>query len=284
VKTVLVVANETLSGRPLLERVRELAAGQPNLRVVVCVPRSRPRHGNVIYDDAVFGAAQVRIDLARQVLRAEGIEAIGEVGDPDPYTATMDAVREYHPAEIIVSTYPATTSGWLRRDLIERIADATRLPVRHIVSDIDAEGLPFRVTLVVVNRTSTNPELLPALREHATEEQPHLFIAVVPQEGGDGIATRRASARLAQLLDRMRAGGMLAAGMIAPPDPYVATMNALQFFRIDDIVISTLPETRSRWLRADLVERVRRATNCPVQHIAAAPARAGAEAPTPTAA
>jgi hypothetical protein len=51
-------------------------------------------------------------------------------------------------------------------------------------------------------------------------------------------------------------------------------MNALQFFRIDDIVISTLPETRSGWLRADLVERVRRSTNCPVEHVVA-----GAAAP-----
>jgi hypothetical protein len=46
-------------------------------------------------------------------------------------------------------------------------------------------------------------------------------------------------------------------------------MNALQFFRVDDIVISTLPATRSGWLRADLIERVRRATNKPVEHVEA---------------
>ena len=49
--------------------------------------------------------------------------------------------------------------------------------------------------------------------------------------------------------------------MIGDPDPYTATMNALQFFRVDDIIISTLPETRSGWLRADLIERVRKASN-----------------------
>ena len=57
--------------------------------------------------------------------------------------------------------------------------------------------------------------------------------------------------------------------MIGDPDPYTATMNALQFFRVDDIVISTLPATRSGWLRADLIERVRSATNMPVEHVVA---------------
>jgi hypothetical protein len=278
VKTVLVVANETLGGRQLLERIRTIAADEPDLRVVVCVPRSRPHHGNVIYDDAVFQAAQIRVDLARQVLRGEGVEAIGEVGDPDPYTAAMDAIAEYNPDEVIVSTFPAATSGWLRRDLVERIADAAGRPVHHVVSDIDAEGLPFRVTLVVANRTTSSPALLPALREHATEDGPHLFIIVVPQEGGEGIDTQRAAARLAQLVDRMRADGMLAAGMIGPPDPYVATVNALQFFRADDIVISTLPETRSGWLRADLVERVRRTATVPVEHVVGEPVPTSAAA------
>jgi hypothetical protein len=278
VKTVLVVANETLGGLGLLEKARELAAEEGGLRVIVCVPRSRPRHGNVIYDDAVFQAAQTRIDLARQVLRSEGIDAVGEVGDPDPYTATMDAILEHDPDEVIVSTFPTTTSGWLRRDLVERIADAAGRPVHHIVSDIDAEGLPFEVTLVVANRTASTPELLSALRERAGDDpQRHLFIAVVPQEGGEGVDAQRAGARLAQLVDRMRAEGLFAAGMIGPPDPFVATMNGVQFFRVDDIVISTLPATRSGWLRADLIERVRKASNKPVEHVVAqSPASAAA--------
>ncbi len=277
-KTVLVVANETLGGLGLLEKARELAAEEGGLRVIVCVPRSRPRHGNVIYDDAVFQAAQTRIDLARQVLRSEGIDAVGEVGDPDPYTATMDAILEHDPDEVIVSTFPTTTSGWLRRDLVERIADAAGRPVHHIVSDIDAEGLPFEVTLVVANRTASTPELLAALRERAGDDpHRHLFIAVVPQEGGEGVDAQRAGARLAQLVDRMRAEGLFAAGMIGPPDPFVATMNGVQFFRVDDVVISTLPATRSGWLRADLIERVRKASNKPVEHVVAqSPASAAA--------
>jgi hypothetical protein len=267
--TILVVANETLAGAALLELVKERAsAGGEGTRVVVCVPRNKPKHGNIIYDDFVFDAAKVRIDLARRFLRDQGINAIGDIGDTDPYTATMDAVAEHHPDEIIVSTFPATVSGWLRRDLIERIEQASGLPVHHVVQDIDAEGIPFHVTLVVAARTASGDALLDALKAKAgADPRGSLFIVIVPQEGGEGHHAARARARMAQVVDRLVAENLIAAGMIGDPDPYTATMNALQFFRVDDIVISTLPATRSGWLRADLIERVRKTTNKPVEHI-----------------
>ena len=267
--TVLVVANETLGGRPLLEAVRARAA-EGDVRFVLCVPQNRPRAGLVIYDDAVFDAAQTRVDLALEFLREEGIQAIGEVGDPDPYTATIDAVREYSPAEILISTYPETRSGWLRRDLIERVRDATGLPVEHVVNDIDSEGMPFHVTLAVANRTASGDELLEALTAKAGAlegQQRTLFIVVIPQEGGDGHGSRRARTRLKLVLDRLRGNGLNAAGMIGDPDPFTAITNTLQYFRVDDIVISTFPETKSGWLRADLVERVRRTTGKSVEHV-----------------
>jgi GNAT superfamily N-acetyltransferase len=270
VKTVLVVASETLGGARLLARIKEKAAEDDGIRLVVCVPRTNPRQGNIIYDEAVFDAAQVRIDLARKIFREEGIEAIGEVGDPDPYIATMDAIAEHHPDEIVISTYPAASSGWLRRDLIERIAEATKLPVEHVTVDLDQEGLSFGVTLAVANRTASSPALLEALKARTAELERHVFIFVVPQEGGQGVAARQARARLTQVIDRARAAGLICAGMIADPDPYTAVINALQFFRVDDIVISTLPTTRSGWMRADLIERVRRASNKPVEHVESA--------------
>src|SRR3954465_5472213 len=212
-KTVLVVANETLGGAPLLERIRQHAQ-ENDIRVVICVPRSRPRHGNIIYDEAVYDAAQVRIDLARLILREEGIDAVGEPGDPDPYAATMDAVAEYRPDEIIISTLPATSSGWLRRDLIERVGEAAQIPVEHVVADIDTEGLLFGVPPVVANRTAASPSLRDALKRKVPEGQQHIFVVVIPQEGGEGLHARQARGRLGQVLDLLRAEGLLAAGMI----------------------------------------------------------------------
>ena len=276
--TILVVANETLAGAKLLETVKDrAAAGGEGTRVIVCVPRNKPKHGNIIYDDFVFDAAKVRIDLARRFLRDEGITAVGDIGDPDPYTAAMDAVAEHQPDEVIVSTYPATVSGWLRRDLIERIEQASGLPVTHVEQDIEAEGIPFHVTLVVAAKTASGDELLRCAKSKA-EGDPRgtLFIVIVPQDGGEGQHAARARARMAQVVDRMVAENLIAAGMIGDPDPYTATMNALQFFRVDDIIISTLPATRSGWLRADLIERVRKVTNKPVEHVEAADRTASA--------
>jgi hypothetical protein len=271
VRTVLVVANETLGGRALVEVMRNRAAAG-DVRFVLCVPQTRPRAGLVIYADSVFDAAQARIDLAVQFLGGEGIQAVGEVGDPDPYTATMDAVFEHRPDEIIISTYPETRSGWLRRDLIDRVRDASRLPVEHVVADPDSEGLPFRITLAVTNRTASGNELLEALKAkaheaHESDERQRLFLVVVPQEGGDGDFSRRARTRLKLVLERLRGAGLFAAGMIGDPDPYTAILNALQYFRVEDIVISTFSETKSGWLRTDLIERVRRSTGKPVEHV-----------------
>ena len=73
---------------------------------------------------------------------------------------------------------------------------------------------------------------------------------------------------LAVGLAGMGLGGPFA-GFVGDPDPFTATMNALQFFRVSRVVISTLPETKSGWLRGDLIERVRRYAACPVEHVVA---------------
>ena len=268
-KTILVVANETLGGKELLDEVR--ARADADTRFILCVPQNKPAAGLVIYADAMFDAAQVRLDLALEVVRSMDIRAIGEVGDPDPFSATLDAVREYSPQEIVISTYPATRSGWLRRDLIERVRDATGLPVSHVVNDIDSEGLPFHVTLAVANRTASGDELLHALQSKAEafthDDLRQLFIVVVPAEGGQGAAVQRARTRLKLVLDRLHVRGLFAAGMVGDPDPFTAISNALQNFRVDDIVISTFSDTKSGWLRSDLIERVRRASGKEVDHV-----------------
>ena len=136
---ILVLANETIGGAKLLDAIRDRhARGEARFHVVV--PQSKPRHGNVIYDEAVRDSAQVRVDLALAFMREEGIEGSGEVGDADPFNAAMDAVGAHGIDEIIISTLPAITSGWLRRDLPERLEIETGLPVEHIVVDLEAAG------------------------------------------------------------------------------------------------------------------------------------------------
>jgi hypothetical protein len=266
-REVLVVANRTLGGAKLIEAVRSRAAsGDVRFRLVV--PQSKPSAGLVIYDEAVRESAQIRVDLALSAVAEEGIEATGEVGDGDPFLATMDAVAERRPDEVIISTHPAQHSGWLRRDLIERIQNASGLPVEHVVVDLEHEETPFKVVLVIASKTSSGEELIEHLREvGARGGEQHLFIAVVPQADGSGRAPGEARARLAQMLDRLSAAGLLSSGMIGDPDPYTAAIYALELFRVDEVVISTLPGERSGWLRSNLIERVRGATSAKVEHV-----------------
>jgi len=266
VANVLVLANETIGGKNLLDRVRERAREGGHVHFYVVVPQTRPRHGNVIYDEVVRDSAQVRIDLALEFMRDEGIEGSGEVGDADPFNAAIDAVHAHKIDEIIVSTLPATSSGWLRRDLIERLHEESGLPVDHVVVDLQSEGLPFDVTLVVANQTAASAELVERLKALANEG-PRRFIVVIPQSSVQGFAVKDARERLSTLLTSLDEADIVAAGMIGDPDPYTATMNAVQYFHLSEIVISTLPEDTSKWVADKLVERVRAATNLPVEHI-----------------
>jgi hypothetical protein len=272
---ILVVANQTIGGAKLIDLVKERAK-QDDMSFTLVVPMTKPRSGYVIYDDAVRDSAQVRLDLTLSYLRSEEVVANGELGDEDPYTATLDAIDEYHPDEIIISTLPHSSSGWLRRDLIERIESAANAPVTHVVSDIEADGLPFEVTLVVANVTAGRGTLRGRMKEIAAENEDMHFVVVVPLAArGDGRAAAVARARLGNTLDRMRREGLHVAGMIGDPDPFTATMNALQFYKVERIIISTLPVTRSGWMRADLIARVRKASNIDVEHIVAEPEPAG---------
>jgi hypothetical protein len=264
---VLVLANETIGGGGLLDAIRERAK-EGDARFYVVIPQSRPRHGNVIYDEAVRDSAQVRVDLALAFMKDEGIEGTGEVGDADPFNAATDAIGAHGIDEIIISTLPATVSGWLRRDLPERLENETGLPVKHVVVDVDSEGLPFDVTLVLANQTAAGGELVKHLEKLASE-RPHRFIVVVPQDSGDGRAVAAARERLDKLLESLRSEKIVAAGMIGDPDPYTAAMNALQYFHISEVVVSTLPSNRSAWVEKGLVEKLRQNGGRPVQHIEA---------------
>jgi hypothetical protein len=262
-KRVLVVANETVAGKPLIDAVRRRAEGE-EVRAHVISPQNQPKHGYVIDDEHVRDAARNRLDMTLALLREAGIEADGEVMDPDPYSAVMDALGEHDFDEIVISTHPETRSGWLRQGLVDRVRRAARRPVEHVVVDLDAERDDVKRTLVVANQTIHSPELLKALKRKASEE-PRRFIVIAPQSdtNGDGDPHER----LARTLDDLEQAGLQAVGQVEHHDPYTAIQNALQFYAPDDIVISTFPETRSGWLRSDLIGRVEAATGKPVEHV-----------------
>ena len=126
-ENVLVLANETVLGEPLLERIRGKAAERPDSSFLIVCPQGDPEKG-----DHPEAERRLRQALAR--LRSEGIDAHGQVAHPDPFTAAMHAVRDESIDSILVSTFPEQRgSSWLKRDLIGRLRSETEVPVEHVV-------------------------------------------------------------------------------------------------------------------------------------------------------
>ena len=125
-QNVLVIANETVLGKPLLDKVRERAA-RGNASFLIISPQSDPSEGE-------HPEAERRLRRAIAELRGAGIDAHGQVAHPDPFSAALEAMREERVDEIIVSTFGPEKSGWLRRDLVERLRSETGVPVEHVMA------------------------------------------------------------------------------------------------------------------------------------------------------
>ena len=102
------LANETIGGGQLLDAVRERAKRATTSTFHVVVPQSKPRHGNVIYDEAVRDSAQVRVDLAARVHARRGASrAPARSATRTPSTPPWTRSAEHEIDEIIVSTLPS---------------------------------------------------------------------------------------------------------------------------------------------------------------------------------
>jgi hypothetical protein len=137
---VLVVANETVGGAELMDAIGELAlAGRTHFHVVCPALNSRLRTWTSD-EDGARAAAQERLAATLRRLESVGIEADGEVGDLDPLVAIEDAVRTFHPDEIVISTHPPGRSNWLERGVVDAARERFDLKVTHVVVDLEAQA------------------------------------------------------------------------------------------------------------------------------------------------
>ncbi|GIU96194.1 MAG: hypothetical protein KatS3mg012_2651 [Gaiellaceae bacterium] len=272
--SILVVANETLVGKELVDAIRKRAEKGP-IRVAVVAPVTPPRQGYVVYEDSRRAAAGRRLERTLTALREAGIPAHGGVFDDEPLAAVKDIIASEDIDEIIVSTHPESKSGWLRRDLVSEIRRvAAPRPVEHVVAD-EASRTVANV-LVVANETVLGEALLDRIRARAKEGEAS-FLIICPQSDPTRSEHPEAERRLRAALATLRSEGIDAHGQIAHPDPFTAAMTEIHDERVDEIIVSTFPGERSGWLRRDLVGRLRAESGLPVEHIVVeAPVEVGA--------
>jgi acetoin utilization deacetylase AcuC-like enzyme len=273
---VLVVANETAAGSSLIDALERQAEKGP-IRVTVVAPINQPRHGQVVYQDTRRASAHRRLQRTVALLNGAGIPAHSLVVESDPVSAVRDALELHDVDEIVVSTHPQQKSGWLRRDVVDRIRTAAGgVPVEHVVVDRQ-EDHPEANVLVIANETVVGDPLLDRIRARAREAAAS-FLIISPQSDPGMAEHPEAERRLRRALAVLRSEGIDAHGQVAHPDPFTAAMHAVHDERVDEIIVSTFPGERSGWLRRDLVGRLRSETGVPVEHVVTEAAEVGASA------
>ena len=146
--------------------------------------------------------------------------------------------------------------------------------------------------LVVANQTLGGEELWGAIRERIAGGDCHFHLLVpatpadqldpgvtaeVVAEGGPGedLGRRLARQRMRHELDRMRELGASVSGEIGVADPVDAVRVVLHRWEFDEVILSTLPGRRSRWLAADLPTKIRRGFKLQVTQVTGATAARG---------
>jgi hypothetical protein len=265
-RPLLVFLNEVAGGRKLLQAVRER---QDQISgVVVAAPQNQPSVGQLIDTGQIREAARARVEVTMALLSEFGIESVGEVMDPEPSLALDDAVRAHRPGEVLLSALHDTRFGFMRRDLVEWARDRVEPEVKltHIPVRIEDDAIRWDLnhTLVVATKTVAAPDLVNRMKDRANV-RPHRFTIVCPQ--ADDVSGAQVVRDLASTLAELYRADIDATGQPMSPDPFFAVKNAIEHYRIDDILISTFAGESSQWLEADLIGRVREITDKSVEHI-----------------
>lgn len=140
----------------------------------------------------------------------------------------------------------------------------------------------MRRYLVVANQTLLSDQLMQELLLRAETEQ-SAFHFVVPDtakkdysqqwaQGGGGTSLQGsagAQQRLQRALLKVRDAGGTTTGSVVLADPVEAIELRVGREEYDEVIVSTLPKTLSRWLKMDLPSKVERAVDMPVTTIIA---------------
>jgi hypothetical protein len=136
---ILVVANETLTGEALRAEIAHRTRGRAAEVMVVCPALNTKLKTWVSDEDEARVQAHDRLDTMLGQLRAQGIDASGDIGDGDPMLAMEDALRQFPADEMIISTHPHGRSNWLEHDLVQHARERFPIPISHVVVDLAHE-------------------------------------------------------------------------------------------------------------------------------------------------
>ena len=263
--TVLCFLNEVAGGRKLLGRIRELV-DQGAAHVALAAPQNQPVAGQIVDVDEVRDATLSRVEVTQQVLDEFGLEASASIFDPSPPLAFDDAVRAFRPAYVLFSSLPEARFGLARKDLIEWAASRTTAPVEHVPVRIEDDTIRWDVThtLVIATQTVNAPDLVERLISRH-REKPHRYTFICPASGE--LSREEVCDRLASTLAALYRVDADATGQpMGGDDPLAGAQNAIEHYRVDDILVSTFAGRESKWIADGLIERIEEISTVPIEH------------------
>jgi hypothetical protein len=140
-RRVLAIVPDSLQAGEEIDEIRRAAGNGTKLRVVVpAVEATAFRHtfGDV---DEPKREAEERLRESLASLLDSGIEASGEVGDPDPVQAACDALLQEPADEVLIFEREAGQARWFETGLLEKAQAALEPPLRMVVVHSgDADG------------------------------------------------------------------------------------------------------------------------------------------------
>jgi hypothetical protein len=143
VHRVLVVANQTVGGRALLEEIKRRVEGEASSEILVVAPplaSSAAEHWSSDIDEGIAEARQ-RLETSVATMRKAGLNVNGQLGDHhDPNQAAEDVLREFAADEVIISTHTPERSRWLESGVVETARRELPQPVTHVIVDLEAEA------------------------------------------------------------------------------------------------------------------------------------------------
>ena len=139
--------------------------------------------------------------------------------------------------------------------------------------------------LVVANQTVGGEALLEEIRNRSRGRGAEVMVTVPALPGSrldywasaTDQAVEDARQRLAESLAAIESLGIQARGQVGDQDPNVAMADALMAFPADELIISTHPVSKSKWLERGVVEKAREEVDLPVTHVVVDLAAEGGE-------
>lgn len=158
---LLAIVTSDPLGPESLREIRSARAGngsgEIDLRVVVPAVEANPLRHTLGDIDEPRREAEARLGRVLEEFRASGIEAGGEVGDPDPIQAAQDALLKAPADEIVIFEHEQAQARWFEEGLLEKAEAGLDPPLRMVVLHSDRDGAEHVVDVETAGSGTHDP-------------------------------------------------------------------------------------------------------------------------------